>query len=379
MPRAATVVADASAAGGGTARAMPGRMPGRMPHAPRATRLALAASLLAVSACAALSRPAYRGPVSDHFDGERFHNYARIEDAQIEDALHVALHTLGRRRGPWKKWDPTPTDTPPGRVAGGPLRVTFVNHATVLIQLDGVNVLTDPVWARRVSPIAAAGPGRHRPPGIRFEDLPRIDVVLLSHDHYDHMDVPTLRRLAERFHPRIVTGLGNARYLAARGVPGAVDVDWWQSVDVAPGVRVTGVPAQHWSARSLADKWRRLWLGFVVESPSGPVYFAGDTGFGAFFPQIRDRFARFRLAILPIAPQRPRAAMAPRHASATDAVRIDSILGASTAMAIHWGTFRQGDDAQDEPADSLRAALAARGPAAPRFWAPRNGEWLLVP
>jgi L-ascorbate metabolism protein UlaG (beta-lactamase superfamily) len=345
----------------------------------RAVSVAMLAATLLLSACAAFSRPAYRGPVSDHFDGQHFHNYVPISDNQLEDAFRLELHTLLRKRGRWARWDPTPTDTPPPRVAGGELRVTFVNHATVLLQLDDLNILTDPVWARRISPLQWFGPKRHRPPGIRFEDLPPIDVVLLSHDHYDHMDVPTLRRLVERFHPRIVTGLGNARDLARHGVPGAEEIDWWQSLPLGDGVRVTGVPAQHWSARSLSDRWRTLWLGFVIESPSGPVYYAGDTGFGPFFPMIRDRFPRFRLAVLPIAPERPRRALAPRHASAGEAVRIDSILGASTALGVHFGTFRQGDDAQNEPVDSVHAALAVRGPCAPRFWTFRNGEARLVP
>jgi L-ascorbate metabolism protein UlaG (beta-lactamase superfamily) len=341
--------------------------------------LALGAVL---TGCAALSRPSYHGPVSDHFDGERFHNYVRIEDHQIADALRLELHTLTGKRGRWTKWESAPTDTPPPRVWGGELRVTFVNHATVLIQVDGLNILTDPVWSKRISPVQWIGPKRHRPPGIRFGDLPPIDVVLISHDHYDHMDLPTLRRLVERFHPRIVTGLGNARYLAARGIPGAEEIDWWQSVALAGGVRLTGVPAQHWSARTLADKWRTLWLGFVIEGPSGPVYFAGDTGFGAFFSMIRDRFGPLRLAVLPIAPARPRRAMAARHLSAGDAVRADSVLGAATALAMHFGTFRQGDDAQEEPVDSLRAALrtlSARSTCAPRFWMLGNGEARTVP
>jgi L-ascorbate metabolism protein UlaG (beta-lactamase superfamily) len=259
-------------------------------------------------------------------------------------------------------------------VGRGALRVTFVNHATVLIQTDSLNILTDPVWSERISPVAWFGPRRHRPPGIRFEDLPPIDLVVLSHNHYDHMDLATLRRLVRRFRPRVVTGLGTALYLAVHGVPDAREIDWWQSLDVAPGVRLTGVPAQHWSARSLTDRGETLWLGFVVEGSAGPVYFAGDTGYGAFLGEIRDRFPPIRLALLPIAPARPREAMAPRHMSAGDAVRAARLLGAASTMAIHWGTFRQGADAQDEPLDSLRAALAAAAPCAPSVWAPRNGE-----
>ena len=347
------------------------------PLAAYASTLALT---LALAACASLTPPKYRGPVSDHFDGRRFHNAVRFEDRQIDDAIRVEATTLLGRRGYWTQWQSLPTDTPPPRVTGDAMRVTFVNHSTVLVQTDGLNILTDPIWSKRASPLSWLGPKRHRAPGIRFEDLPPIDVVVVSHDHYDHMDLPTLARLVARFHPLVVTGLGNARYLAKHGVRGAREIDWWQSVDIAPGVRLTGVPAQHWSARTLGDKWKTLWLGFAIEGPSGTVYFAGDTGFGPFFPDIHARFPAIRLAILPIAPARPRRAMGPRHLSAGDAVRVARALDASTSLAVHFGTFQQGDDAEDEPLDSLRAALG-RVPrdSAPRFWALLNGESRIVP
>jgi len=332
-----------------------------------------------LAGCASLTPPRYHGPVSDHFDGKRFHNYVRFKDRQIEDALRRELHTITGKRGHWDDWQEVTTDVPPTRVGAGELRVTFVNHATVLIQMDSINILTDPIWSKRASPVSWLGPKRHRPPGIRFDDLPPIDLVLISHDHYDHMDLPTLRRLVARFHPRIVAGLGNAKYLASHGVPGAEEIDWWQSLPIGSTMRLSGVPAQHWSARSLTDKWKTLWLGFVVEGPSGSVYFAGDTGLGEFFPLIRERFPHLRLAMLPIAPERPRRAMAPRHASAGEAVRIATMLGAATSVAIHFGTFQQGDDGEEEPVDSLRAALAAAGPCAPRFWALGNAEARLVP
>lgn len=334
-------------------------------------RCILAAVLLSGAACASFGGPGWRGPRSDHFDGTRFHNFVRIRDAQIEDAIRREWHVLTGKRGTWARWQDVPTDVPPARVTGDSLRVTVVNHATVLIQTRGVNVLTDPVWSERVSPVGWAGPSRHRPPGIRFEDLPPIDVVLISHDHYDHMDVPTLRRLVARFHPRIVTGLGNAAYLETQGIVRATEIDWWQTVPIAPGVRLTGVPAQHWSARTLFDKWRRLWLGFVLETPAGPIYFAGDTGLGAFFPLLRQRFGAMRLAVLPISPMRPRGAMAARHISAAEAVTVAEALGAATSVPMHYGTFQQGDDAQEEPLDSLRAAL--RRPNAPRFVVLPNG------
>lgn len=345
----------------------------------RGARLLAAVALGMLGGCASLTPPRYHGPISDHFDGKRFHNYVRFKDRQIEDALRRELHTITGKRGHWDDWQEVETDVPPARVGMGQLRVTFVNHSTMLIQMDGMNILTDPIWSKRASPVSWLGPKRHRPPGIRFDDLPPIDLVLISHDHYDHMDLPTLRRLAARFHPRVVAGLGNAKYLAEHGVAGAEEIDWWQSLPLSSTMRVVGVPAQHWSARSLTDKWKTLWLGFVVEGPSGTVYFAGDTGLGEFFPLIHDRFPQLRLAILPIAPERPRRAMAPRHASASDAVRIARTLHAATSVAVHFGTFQQGDDGEEEPVDSLHAALAAAGPCAPRFWALRNGEARFVP
>ncbi|NUQ20690.1 MAG: hypothetical protein HOQ09_06985 [Gemmatimonadaceae bacterium] len=283
------------------------------------------------------------------------------------------------KRGSWTKWEDVVTDTPPARVEGDSLRVTFVNHSTVLIQTDGLNILTDPIWSKRASPVPWFGPKRHRPPGIRFEDLPPIDLVLLSHDHYDHMDVPTLRRIVARFLPRIVTGLGNSASLAKQGIPGAEEIDWWQTVVIRPGVRVSGVPAQHWSARSLRDEWRTLWLGFVIATPTDTIYYAGDTGYAPFFPEIRDHFGAIRLAILPIAPQRPRRAMAPRHMSASDAVRVAEELHAFTALAVHFGTFQQGDDSEEEPVDSLAVVLGREGDCAPPFWPLRNGGTKVIP
>ena len=332
----------------------------------------------AATGCAVLT-PMWLGPRSDHFDGIHFHNYEATPSGALGDAFRRA--NPFHRHGRWPDWEDTPTDTPPPRVMGSDLRVTFVNHATVLLQTAGLNILTDPVWSTRVGPFRGVGVRRHRPPGIRFADLPRIDVVLLSHDHYDHMDIPTLRRLAARDHPRIIAGLGNAEYLAIRGVAGGTDLDWWQRTDVAPGVHVVAVPARHWSGRGIDERDRTLWTGFVIEMPDGSIYFAGDTGYGRFLDVIHERFPSIRLALLPIAPERPRAALTARHMSAGDAVRAARLLGAGTAVGIHFGTFRQGDDGDGEPQDSLRRALAPLGGAACDSWfmALRNGEHILVP
>jgi L-ascorbate metabolism protein UlaG (beta-lactamase superfamily) len=341
-----------------------------------AAGLSAAAGAAIVAGGCSLSAPRWHGPVTDHFDGSRFRSIEPLGHG-FGEFLRWMTH---RERGVWRAF----TDSPPGerpreRVSGGALRVTFVNHSTVLVQMDGINVLTDPVWSERVSPVSFAGPRRHRPPGIRFEDLPPIDAVLVSHNHYDHMDVPTLRRLAVSRPAPVFVALGNARFLERDGVPGARDLEWWQSVPLSPDVTLTAVPARHFSSRSPFDRDRTLWCGFVVSGPSGAVYFAGDTGWGSHFAAIARRFPRPRLALLPIGAYRPRWFMAPAHIDPQDALRAHETLGAATSIGIHFGTFAQADDGEFEPAEELKAVLAAHGDPKPRFLLLDNGESVEVP
>jgi len=324
----------------------------------------------------ALAAPRWRGPITEHFDGKRFRS-----GEPLEDRFGSFLRWItNRERGAWRDFTDTPPGArPPDRVNTGALRATFVNHSTVLLQMDGLNLLTDPVWSRRVSPVSFAGPRRHRPPGLRFEDLPPIDAVLISHNHYDHMDLPTLRRLARAHHPTVFVGLGNAIYLEKRGVGRAKDLDWWESASLGPSVTVTAVPARHFSSRSVSDRDRTLWCGFVVEGRSGAFYFAGDTGWGAHFEEIGRRFPALRLALLPIGAYLPRWFMAPAHIDPEDAVRAHETLRAATSIAIHFGTFAQADDGELEPVEELKAALARRTDPRPRFLLLDNGESLNVP
>ncbi|MBZ0273439.1 MBL fold metallo-hydrolase [bacterium] len=333
---------------------------------------ALALVALSLYGCCPFSADGYRGPVSEHFDGERFHNEVTYE-GRFFDFLRWITN---RDKGDWPDWiDAKPGPPPARRVDGGRLVVTFINHATLLVQMDGLNILTDPVWSDRVSPLSFAGPKRHRPPGIRFEDLPPIDIVLVSHNHYDHMDVETLRRLGDAFRPRIFVGLGNAAYLAVKGVPAAEDLDWWNTRDIARGVTVAAVPVQHFSSRGTCDRDKTLWCGFIVSGPAGKVFFAGDTGFGPHFRQIRKRFGELRLAILPIGAYRPRWFMKPMHINPEEAVRAHEVLGAASSLGMHYGTFAQADDGYYEPIHDLEKALALREKRPAFFVKPEGQAW----
>ena len=320
-----------------------------------------------------MSAPAYQGPVSDHFDGKRFFNHDPIRHSSGQFLKWI----LTRRPGPWRRRteiDPAPP--PPQRVSAGRLRVTFVNHATVLIQMDGLNVLTDPTWSEDCSPLPWLGLGtkRRRVPGLGINGLPPIDAVIISHNHYDHMNIDTLKRLAGKHSPRLFSGLGNGRFLSGQGIADCTEMDWWQSVSLSDDVRLISVPARHFSGRGLFDRCRTLWSGFVIEGPAGLVYFAGDTGFGGHFQRIRGTLGPPRLALLPIGAFQPRWFMGPVHLSPEEAVEAHRILGAGTSMAIHFGTFPLGDDGQDEPVERLNRALGAAGQYGDGFWVLGHGE-----
>lgn len=320
--------------------------------------------------------PRYRGPVSDHFDGRRFHN--SDPSAKVHGFRDVLRWMMTRQRGVWSRWTESPHGPPPPREVRD-LRVTFVNHATVLVQIAGRNILTDPVWSERVSPVSFAGPKRVRPPGIRFEDLPPIDAVLVSHNHYDHLDLSTLARIAGRDRPRIFTGLGVSDRIARRGIAGSQALDWWQSAALDPDLSVTAVPVQHFSGRGLTDRNATLWTGYVLSSRAGFVFFAGDTGYGPHFREIGRRFPGIRLAILPIGAYRPEWFMGPVHetpAAALDAMRD---LGASTAVGMHFGTFELTDEGEHEPREEIERLLAAAPEPKPRFWVLGFGEGRDVP
>ena len=323
--------------------------------------------------------PPYRGPQSDHFDGARFRN---LESTRHGTPGSLLKWMMNRDRGVWTSVDAEPGPPPPARVHGDECRVTFVGHATLLVQVAGLNLLTDPVWAKRVGPKSMLGPKRYRPPGLRFEDLPPIDAVLLSHNHYDHLCEATTRRLAARHQPTVVTGLGNAQLLESFGVDDARDLDWWDhtTLDTGAGeVVVTAVPMRHFSGRGPGDRDRTLWCGLHVAHPSGAILFAGDTGYGAHFTQIRERLGAPRVALLPIGAYRPRFMMRAIHVEPSEAVQAHLDLGATTSVAMHFGSFPLADDGMDEPKRDLADALEAHALSKDAFRVLPHGEGVNLP
>jgi L-ascorbate metabolism protein UlaG (beta-lactamase superfamily) len=310
-------------------------------------------------------------PFPAHFDGKRFFNPDGSHVRGWPDVLRWKL-TSRPERSPRFIADVEPSK-PPKHVDSHELRITLINHSTLLLQQGDLNILTDPIWSERAGPLGLFGPRRRRKPGVGWEDLPPIDAVLLSHNHYDHLDVDSLRRLAERGQSRFVVPLAVGRFLETRTIGPVHELDWGESVSLDRG-KVHSVPAVHFSGRGIFDRNRSLWCGYVIEAAGGLVYYAGDTAFGGHFALIRERFGPPRLALLPIGAYEPRWFMSPVHMGPEEAVRAHEILAANTSIAIHQGTFQLGDDGIDTPKKRLKG-LAPGG----SFLALANGQSVSLP
>lgn len=301
-----------------------------------------------------LSGPTYKGPTSDHFNGKKFINPTGIRAKGLGDVLQWMLK---RKQGPWEeRKDISAGDKPV--TTSEELRITYVNHSTFLIQVNGKNILTDPVWSERTSPFQFAGPKRMRPPGIRFEDLPRIDVVLLSHNHYDHLDLPIVKKIFDLHHPMIITPLGVRAFLEQNTISGNGDMDWWDEVILSDTLTVQAVPAQHFSGRGTFDRDATLWCGYVIKRKEGNIYFVGDTGYNEkTFKEIGDRCSPIAVALVPIGAYKPQWFMSPIHCSPEEAVKIHIEVNAKVSIADHYGTFPLADDGQSDPGQELVKAL----------------------
>jgi L-ascorbate metabolism protein UlaG (beta-lactamase superfamily) len=321
----------------------------------------------------------WHGPVTDHFDGRRFYNIgSNTTPPPAQRSGNFWKWILSRPPNDWVWRDNNTSGAPKKCVNGSTLVVTMVNHATLLLQTEGKNILTDPIWSERASPFSFVGPKRYRHPGIAFEQLPPIDVVLISHNHYDHMDIPTLLRLQEAFHPVVIVPIGNKTYLETRGIEHVFEYDWWEKTDLGDSIHISSVPAQHFSARAISDRNTTLWGGYVIETPHGNTYIAGDTGYGPFVKSITERFSSMRLALIPIGAFRPEFFMGPVHVSPSEALLIAKDLHAGTMIPMHYGTFHLADDRQDEPLQELQKAIE-KTPSSVQIVVLSNGESTQVP
>ena len=312
-------------------------------------------------------------PPSDHFDGKKFFNPWGANATKSFSELMKWQFGGGKVDWPTKVENVVKPNLPT-RVARKSVVVTFVNHATHLVQLEGLNVLTDPQFSERASPVSFAGPRRVREPGVKFENLPKIDLVVVSHNHYDHLDLTSLKRLSDRFQPLIIVPLGNAKLLESEGIANVLELDWWQARELSGGAKLTVVPSQHWSARGIFDRNRALWGGYVIEAGGVKVYFSGDTGYGPQFKDIVARLGSPDLSILPVGAYEPRWFMKVQHMNPEDAVLAHLDLRTRQSVGSHYGCFQLTNEGIETPAVELKVALAKLQVSEDAFVAPETGE-----
>ncbi len=360
-------------------------MPASKPHGwlARAAVLVLACGI----GLLAMSQPST--PLAHH-RGDRFqNNYLEFEPQGLGALLKWRIEAA--RAGAPKDPDaPTPKVAPDlaflraNATAGAAMvpAATWIGHASVLVQSGGASILADPIFSERASPFSFVGPKRHVAPGLALADLPHIDAVVISHNHYDHLDAPSVDALAAQAGgpPLFIVPLGVKRWLADRGITHAVELDWWQSTKVG-AVEVVFVPTQHWSGRSLTDRMKTLWGGYAILAPDFHTFFAGDTAYSKDFADIRAHFASrqgagrgFDLGLIPIGAYEPRWFMHSQHVDPDESVRIHLDIAAARSIGIHWGTFQLTDEPLDEPPRALAKAAQAQGLAPDAFTAMAVGE-----
>lgn len=350
--------------------------------------LLIAAALAVALVPAFLDRLYYAGPPSGHFDGARFFNpdgedTARLPAGGRNRGLFLLRQATGADgRPPWPDRVALPAvPPPPARVPGSAMRVTWIGHATMLVQTQGLNILTDPIWAETAGPFGF-GPRRVVEPALPLDRLPPIDLIVASHNHYDHLDLATIAAIWRRDRPLIVTSLGNDALIRDAGAA-AIGLDWGGRQTLRPGIEVIVTRNHHWGSRWFTDRNRALWSSFVVTLPGGNLFFAGDTGLGdGRWPAEARRYGPIRLALLPIGAFRftPNQMATAAHLGPAQAVEVARQLGASRALALHWGTFRLSYEARETPPSLLRVALRCGDlPETGWFDAPPVGSVVEVP
>ena len=349
---------------------------GRTSMVIRMTKLSVIAALLLLSGC--FAAPVYDGPPVPNHDGNQFRNKERLERGPA-DVLRLSWQSLFNMQAWPQERLNSPVAPPPARVVGEEVRVTYINHATTLIQVDGVNILTDPVYSERVSPVSWAGPKRVRSPGFPMDDLPQIDVILISHNHYDHLDATALKKLYARQKepPVLLAGLGNAGLFEDLGLSNFKDLNWDEYLSYK-SIGIHFVACRHRSGRGIADQSKTLWGSFVIETRLGNIYFAGDTGFSPHFQRQGERFGPFLLSILPIGAYDPRWFMKEIHLNPAEAVEAHQALRSEQSLGIHFGVFQLTFEGIDEPVTDLDQALEQADLPRSSFWTLEPGEWRVI-
>ena len=306
---------------------------------------------------------------------DRFQNFDAVSPKGLIDVLKWKIQA---KPTPWPKTvQNTHKPNLPAQIASNEVFATFINHSTVLLQLDQLNVLTDPIFSAVAGPYSILGPRRVRAPGLAFEELPKIDVVLLSHNHYDHFDIPSIRQLWKRDHPLFIVPLKNGKWIQRLGIHKIVELDWWQQHRLNQRQSFILTPAKHWSRRGLLDYCKALWGGFMIQSSDLKIFFAGDTAYSGHFKMIRERYGAPHLSLLPIGAYEPRWFMKDFHMNPEDAVQAHLDLESDFSMGIHFGTFRLTDEGMEDPVKHLAESLKMRNLT--NFIAPEHGQTLRKP
>lgn len=308
----------------------------------------------------------YQGPLTDHFDGYRFTNLSGKKRTLLD------LIKWRPRYAPWPENVPIATRKIPSPNSKEPL-FTFINHSSVVIQWAGKTILVDPIWSERCSPFKKYGPKRVHEPGVLLEDLPKVDVVLLTHNHYDHMDFPTLRKIQKAYAPIFLTGLGNGYFLRKLGIDNYQELDWWEDVKISD-FNFTYTQAEHFSSRYGFDREWALWGGFAIAYRDEYIYITGDTGYGPHFKTVREKLGKPKMAIIPIGAYLPRWFMEPAHICPMEAVKAFLDVEAEQALAVHFGTFQLSDEGYTDPENLLKEELKKQGVDESKFWILQPGE-----
>ena len=308
--------------------------------------------------------------------------FKNLFPTQKKSLLTFLKWQLARQSNTWPKWvNNNKAFMIKDRANESELIITFINHATVLIQTQGLNIITDPVFSKRVSPISWLGPKRVKNPGINLNNLPHIDIVLISHDHYDHLDLFSLNQLQQKFKPTIIAGL-NINKILSNSNPElkCIELDWWQEFNYNNEVSFHFLPAQHWSGRkAFYGHNSSLWGSFAITTPAGNIYFAGDTAYQQHFKMISQKFGKFRLSLIPIGAYDPRWIMKDSHTNPEEAVLAHIDLKSDYSVPIHYGCFKLTDEAYDQPLIDLYKALLKHNIDSKNFKALSEGESWNIP